>query len=1391
MGISRMKSRSWAKAPTLLLWGLFGLGFAGMGLTSCSSSTPGTGSQACATNSACTGDLVCITGVCVEATLCDEDADCGSLEGCVDGVCSQDGATCVDDAGCAKGLVCDDGACTAKKCADNDTCENGTVCIDGLCTVGTVCKESDDCADQMMCENGYCSAIGVACEDDTACLGALVCDEDSQTCIVPPSGTLPTDPTDPDKNDPTTPQPNGTQEYTESCDTTADCKGSLECFEHVCTKRCTDNPGCEDPNADLLMECVRYTTGGETTHICMPRSQKYCQSCANPGTTDNCGTEGQDLCIEPDDDGQPYCAIDCSDGKSCPEGSSCQDESLYGQMYRLCIPDAGVCTGCFDKDGDGYGDPRYDTSECPNGPEPDCDDTNKAIHPNAQTQCDGIDNACQGRADYHYTNEDGLYTTLEHCGACNNDCSALAHVLASATECSIVEDPSDASRQIAACVILECEDGWADCDGDPQTGCEVDLSDPLSCGQCGVSCGTTHTTTSTCALQSEEDEDKIYACEIECEEGYAHCSDSTADGCEVDLTSDKNCGSCGNDCTDGRFANAQGMCEVSGGTPECVMKPNSCDEGYADCDDDGKTGCETDLTSADNCGACGVICGDTNARSSICVAGNSASENTCVIDCQDGFDSCDGLDSTGCETDIRNSVDHCGTCGTSCAFAHTLTTCEPNGHSGICVFLGCEDDYADCGTGGMPSNINQPFIPTSFTTGCADYLIDNDQHCGTCSNDCTAIGDSICMNAECKYNNCPTGLLDCDDDGSCGYDRNDPATCGGCATDCTAVYSLHVDDVSCNPDAADKRCKIEACDTGYANCDGDFSTGCETNTLSDINHCGACQHKCELPHATTACTNGGCGFVSCDAGYLNLEGNEDEVGCPYACTPTTTIGGDRPEDLSDPNYDPERADSNCDGIDGDVNKALFVDVYTGNDNFDGSIQAPLKTMGEAFSRLRNVSSSIDQIYVSRGEYNESIELVKNVGIYGGFDAARGWQRSAGYEVIIKGGERSSRTENNTVAVYGKDLTKPQLTQADYQGTVIQNVTIQANNASGTTTDGLTGATSYGIWCDNCGSLRVLGTIVKAGAGTNGKQGTQAGKQDYESANGLPSSCKGSPGDRSDHGSKPGGPGGIGFYCPIANVTTYGGGAGGGSEQKTDGHNGNSGLAPSGRTGGAGGAAGIYSSGNGTAGQTLSPVPGDHGAAGIATGALTSTNFWKGNAGKQGAAGQVGYGGGGGGGGAGGSVKTGSRRGGGSGGGGGAGGCPGTGGDGGAAGGASIGIALLNSDGAITQNTRIHTSTPGTGGAGRKGGNEGVSCAGGNGKEGYKNGGNGGNGGSGQKGGAGGAGGGGAGGASIGVLLHNTNTTPSSMTYELQVGGIGGASEGNEGKNGTKTELLSL
>lgn len=87
-----------------------------------------------------------------------------------------------------------------------------------------------------------------------------------------------------------------------------------------------------------------------------------------------------------------------------------------------------------------------------------------------------------------------------------------------------------------------CAVGQSDCNSNPIDACEVSTAnDPTNCGGCGLVCaapnGTPGCTASICT---------IAACNV----GRANCNNVSADGCEIDTTSNhSNCGSCGLTCS--------------------------------------------------------------------------------------------------------------------------------------------------------------------------------------------------------------------------------------------------------------------------------------------------------------------------------------------------------------------------------------------------------------------------------------------------------------------------------------------------------------------------------------------------------------------------------------------------------------------------------------------------------------------------------------------------------------------------------------------------------------------------------------------------------------------------------------------------------------------------
>ena len=143
-----------------------------------------------------------------------------------------------------------------------------------------------------------------------------------------------------------------------------------------------------------------------------------------------------------------------------------------------------------------------------------------------------------------------------------------------------------------------CPAGFSDCDRDPANGCEADLTrDRDHCGGCNMSCQS-----ADCACQDGQ----LVA---HCTGARADCDMDSRDGCEVDLTSDANhCGSCDRACPTRAF-DAFGASCVGG---RCMLV---CEQGMADCDADPSNGCEVFLFFDNaNCGACGVSCNCNGGR---------------------------------------------------------------------------------------------------------------------------------------------------------------------------------------------------------------------------------------------------------------------------------------------------------------------------------------------------------------------------------------------------------------------------------------------------------------------------------------------------------------------------------------------------------------------------------------------------------------------------------------------------------------------------------------------------------------------------------------------------------------------------------------------------------
>jgi hypothetical protein len=98
--------------------------------------------------------------------------------------------------------------------------------------------------------------------------------------------------------------------------------------------------------------------------------------------------------------------------------------------------------------------------------------------------------------------------------------------------------------------VTGCSPGYANCSGNPSTGCATSITTVQNCGGCGILCPSGPNSTPICSGG---------ACTIACAAGYADCDGIATNGCEVDLLTDAaHCGSCANACDGG--ACVAGVC---------------------------------------------------------------------------------------------------------------------------------------------------------------------------------------------------------------------------------------------------------------------------------------------------------------------------------------------------------------------------------------------------------------------------------------------------------------------------------------------------------------------------------------------------------------------------------------------------------------------------------------------------------------------------------------------------------------------------------------------------------------------------------------------------------------------------------------------------------------
>ncbi len=466
--------------------------------------------------------------------------------------------------------------------------------------------------------------------------------------------------------------------------------------------------------------------------------------------------------------------------------------------------------------------------------------------------CNGEDDDCDESVDETFD----LMNDMRNCGSCGNLC-----------------DPSP-TRGSSMCAsgecTLVCDSGFRDCDDDASTGCEASLSSAATCGSCEQTCsgttpfcdidtcvaecpvGSTLCTDSCADLDSavrncgtcgNECNDAPNAsplctegsCGLRCDTGFFNCDMASATGCESNLREQSNCGACGVSC-EADFA----MTSCATGTCELV----GCSPGYEDCDGDLMNGCESNLDGdPTTCGTCDTVCPvDPANATSVCDTGS------CALNCDAGYRDCNSDPSDGCET-FLGDVESCNGCGILCD--GTTPVCSGSVATGFACSADCAAGEVDCGD------------------SCVDTSTDV-RNCGACDNVCPdpMRASPTCAGGSCGFT-CDMGFEDCDGDAAngCEADFSSTSDCGSCGNVCDPVPN---GTVACNG-----TCEIATCSGTNRDCDGTYDNGCETDITSDTANCGGCGVTCMVGNRVGAvsCVDGSCVIDDCDAGFADCDGD--------------------------------------------------------------------------------------------------------------------------------------------------------------------------------------------------------------------------------------------------------------------------------------------------------------------------------------------------------------------------------------------------------------------------------------------------------------------------------------------------------------------------------------
>ena len=1141
--------------------------------------------------------------------------------------------------------------------------------------------------------------------------------------------------------------------------------------------------------------------------------------CAPCADSSECGEGGYCGAISSATD--TWCQAPCGGGGICPDGYVC--DTAGEPANGLCVPEKGRCDCVTESIGQAAGCTTTERVGVCAGWQicqqdlswSECD----APHAHVET-CNGKDDDCDGLIDEDF-GADGEYTTFEACGACGVSCADTPAVVNGVVGCVV-----DSATSAASCGLDHCDPGFFSPDGTTCITGEVPVCLPCtSNAECaGGLCEQLGTETS-CT--------RVCDAALPCPAG-THCT--------------------------------AGVCAPPSGDCSCVAQTAGLWKGCT---------IETDFGACEGLATCDptqgwIDCDAPLAAEEIC---NLADDN-CDGEVDEPFKNDDGL---------YDQLEHCGTCDHTCVGAIPNATAVCDG--GTCVVDLCDPGYVATGPGGCapafgslchgcdsgcgpaavcvtldaPVCLSICDAATTCPAGYSCQTVGTASLCMPDSGTCTCTAQSAGQTRPCQLSNpqglC-TGVESCEPSvGWTGCTAAMPAaeTCNGSDDNCDGAVDEGLDNIEpCTNSVPGvgacpglKQClgagglvcdapepQVESCNSLDDDCDGVVDDGFKdpaTGKYVSVANCGGCGNACGAgpPNATSFCDAApavpACAW-SCVSGWVDADteaGNGCE--CQYL-GPNDTPG--------------DGVDQNCDGIDGEVAKAVFVSI-AGDDANPGTQTLPLRTLGAGI--LRATQLGLRDVLATGGTYAELVTLAAGIGLYGGYSEDFSTQDPTTHETVITSGPGVAKGPGVVNALSLPDAS------LGAEPTVLSHVTV----IGPVMTD--PSESSYAIYVRDSGSsliiehCRVIGG--KGGPGPAGEDGTHGidgvygapGQGAHEAVGGCDAAdgsvggvgavfaCEGLPVNGGDGGTS---------NCPDYNVNLPSSACPPEPYQPvvstTPGKKGANGQSWGGKGGYAGMDAIIHGNWDGElcvkkpkncfscvvtledrdGGDGEHGTPGNNGVGGTGcSGQLGKVvgGLWAGSAGVTGGKGD--HGGGGGGGGAGGGIENvgctldtvGTEDLGGGGGGGGSGGCAGHGGTAGGPGGGAFGLFVVWTAANATTTVPILQDNELIGGAGGPGGAGGAGGTGGFGGPGGKGGANGagepmfwcapkgGYGGIGGHGGAGGGAGGGCGGPSVKIYASGKPSaqmaawaTSNSFVASGAGGaaGPGGPSKGIVGTSGT-------